>query len=272
MADLGKLPMDLQKKLRAGKLVVSHTGSSTPFLVDPKKPNEIVASLKLKEVKFNAANMDVTGNLITQMQLKQISEKLDCIDEKINFQLQRDRERDLMEPFFTARDYIRDAQVTKDEGEQEKYLYSAMDYLKRVYQAAYYDLETSSKMLADKTKSPVFMKHQDIRKYMIFMCEDIYMMNKSIGLQLQIYEFQEKKEEAWATFRSYVNGMIELDEKQIGYHGESPMGLLQDFYPYKKDNNNMWLNFSENIKELKTGVGGLEDSSRLCMVFAEAQE
>lgn len=275
IADFGNLPLDIQKKFRAGKLIIQNsnkvTGNSCPFLVDPKEPEKIVANLTLKKVRFSPRNMEMGGNMniATQMQLKQISEKLDCIDEKINFQMQRDRERDLTEPFFTARDYIRDAQVTRDESEREKYLYSSVDYLKRVYQAAYHDLETSSKWLADNTKNPVFMKHKEIRKYMVYMCEDIYMMNKSIGLQLQIFEYQEKKEEAWATFQAYVNGIAELSEKKVGIHGESAMDLLQDYYPYNKDNRNMWINFANNIKELKSGLAGLEDNSKLCMIFAE---
>ena len=273
VADFGALPLDIQKKFRTGKLVLQKSkkvaGDSAHFLIDPKNPGKIVANLTLKKVHFNPETMDVTRNMMIQMQLKQIGEKLDCIDEKINYQIQKDRDHELMEPFFFVLDYIRDAQSTKNEDEREKYLYSAMDYLKRVYQASYQDLVTSSKFLAEKA-NPLFIKQKDITKYMIYMCEDMYMMNKSIGLQLQIFEYQEKKEEAKNTLLAYANGLVELSEKKIGSRGETALGLLQDYYPYNKNNINMWVNFLNTINELRNGLMGIDLNSNICLLCAEA--
>jgi len=273
IADFGSLPIDIQKKFNAKKLVLQKSnkvvGNNACFLVDPNKPNEIVANLTLKKVLFEPDTTDLTRNMMIQMQLKQIGEKLDCIDEKINYQIQRDRDHELMEPFFVARDYIRNAQASKDEEEREKYLYSAIDYLKRVYHAAYLDLETSSKFLSEKV-NPLLLKQKDITKYMIYMCEDIYMMNKSIGLELQIYEYQNKKEEAKNTLLAYSNGLIELSEKEIGVHGETAIGLLQDYYPYNNDNMNMWINFLNTIKELREGLKGIDVNTNVLLLCAEA--
>jgi len=273
IADFGSLPIDIQKKFNAKKLVLQKSnkvvGNNACFLVDPNKPNEIVANLTLKKVLFDPDTTDLTRNMMIQMQLKQIGEKLDCIDEKINYQIQRDRDHELMEPFFVARDYIRNAQASRDEEEREKYLYSAIDYLKRVYHAAYLDLETSSKFLSEKV-NPLLLKQKDITKYMIYMCEDIYMMNKSIGLELQIYEYQNKKEEAKNTLLAYSNGLIELSEKEIGVHGETAIGLLQDYYPYNNDNMNMWINFLNTIKELREGLKGIDVNTNVLLLCAEA--
>lgn len=273
IADFGSLPIDIQKKFNAKKLVLQKSnkvvGNNACFLVDPKDPGKIVANLTLKKVHFDPDTTDLTRNMMIQMQLKQIGEKLDCIDEKINYQIQRDRDHELMEPFFVARDYIRNAQASKDEEEREKYLYSAIDYLKRVYHAAYLDLETSSKFLSEKV-NPLLLKQKDITKYMIYMCEDIYMMNKSIGLELQIYEYQNKKEEAKNTLLAYSNGLIELSEKEIGVHGETAIGLLQDYYPYNNDNMNMWINFLNTIKELREGLKGIDVNTNVLLLCAEA--
>ena len=273
IADFGSLPIDIQKKFNAKKLVLQQSkkvaGNNACFLVDPKEPGKIVANLTLKKVNFNPDTMDITRNMMIQMQLKQIGEKLDCIDEKINYQIQRDRDHELMEPFFVARDYIRDAQSSSDEEEREKYLYSAIDYLKRVYHAAYLDLETSSKFLSEKV-NPLLLKQKEISKYMIYMCEDIYMMNKSIGLELQIYEYQNKIEEAKTSLLAYSNGLVELSEKKIGAHGETAIGLLQDYYPYNGDNMNMWINFLNTIKELRDGITGIGVNSNVILLCAEA--
>ena len=273
IADFGALPLDIQKKYKAGKLVLQESkkvlGNNVQFLVDPKEPGKIVANLTLKKVSFDPNTMDLTRNMMIQMQLKQINEKLDIIDEKINYQIQKDRDHELVEPFFTARDFIRDAQVTKDESSRDKYLYSALDYLKRVYQAAYQDLVTTSKFMAEKTKNPVFMKHKDITNYMIYMCEDMYMMNKCVGLQLQIYKYQEKTEEEKATLQAYANGLSELAERKVGVRGATVIGLLQDYYPYNKENRDMWINYLKSIQELKNCLTGIGVNSNICLLCAE---
>ncbi len=273
IADFGALPLDIQKKFKAGKLVLQHSnkvaGNNTSFLVDPKNPGTIVANLTLKKVSFNPDTMDLSRNMMIQMQLKQINEKLDILDEKINYQIQKDRDHELVEPFFMARDYIRDAQVTKDEKERDKYLYSAMEYLKKVYHAAYEDLVTSSKFMGERTANPFFLKHKDIMNYMVFMCEDMYMLNKSLGLQLQIYSFQGKKEEEKAALIAYANGLYELSEKKVGAHEETVLGLLQDYYPYNKNNLDMWINYLNNIVELRNSITSIGVNSSVYLVCAE---
>ncbi len=266
------LPIEIKEGIKTGKYILGEskqvTGELRPVLIDANTKVR-VKDLTLKEVKIGPNNMDITRNLLTQMQLKQISDKLDCLYDMMNFQIRRDRDRDLLEPFFKARDYIRDAQVTNNEEDRNKYLDYAMDDLKKVAQAGYHELITCSKMLADKVRNPIFRQHKHIREYMIYMCEDIYMINKSVGLQMQIYDYLNKTEEARATLKEYTSSMVDLSQKPVGIHGESAIGLLQDNFLYRKDNKDMWFNFIKNIEELDKCSTGIGENSKTYLICAE---
>lgn len=267
------LPLEIQEGIKSGKIILGESkqvaGDVRPVLIDAVTKVR-VKDLTLKEVKISPNNMDITRNLLTQMQLKQISDKLDCLYDMMKFQIQRDRDRDLLEPFFKARDYIRDAQVTDKDENRNNYLDRAMDDLKKVAQAGYHELITSSKSLAEKVRNPFIRKHKDIRALMIYMCEDIYMINKSVGLQMQIYEYQNKKEEAKATLKEYTVNMVDFSKKQVGCHGESAIGLLQDNFLYGNENKDMWFNFIKNFEEIEKYDNGIEDHAKTYLICAEA--
>lgn len=266
------LPQKIKDGMKSGKYVLGQSkqveGDLRAVLID-KATNTRIKDITLKEVRQSPDKMELSRNILTQLQMKQISEKLDLIYDMQKFQIKRDRDRDLIEPFFKARDYIRDAQVTKSESDRDRYLYSAMDELSNVIQAGYQEMRTCAEKLADKTQSPFLRKNNVVREYMIYICEDIYIVNKSMGIKLQIYDFLGKKAEAKAALREYVTNMIEFSEKPIGKHKESAICILQDNYPYSYKNNNLWYRFKLNITSLKENVDSIDVPRQTFLVCAE---
>ena len=274
VADFGSLSYETRKKLRMDEMVIQgskkNPGNNSFGVVYRNKKNSIVENLTLKKVVDNPLNMNVVRNLMVMMQLKQISDKVDSVYDMMRFQIKRQRDRDLLEPFFKARDYIVSAQVTKNDNERVKYLDYAMDGLKSVYQAGYHEIITCAEILSEKTKSPIFRKQKEITQYMIYMSEDVYIVNKCIGLQMLIYDYLGKKEEANATILEYTNCMADLCNKPIGISGVTAIGLLQDNFPYNKNNKDMWFDFINCITELKLCYDGIEDNSAIYMLKLEA--
>ena len=266
------LPNDIKAGIKEGKYILGQSkqvnGDLRAVLIN-KDTKVRVKDITLKEVRKSPDTMELSRNVLTQLQMKQISEKLDLIYDMQKFQIKRDRDRDLIEPFFKARDYIRDAQVTNNESDRDKYLYSAMDELGNVIQAGYQEMRTCAEKLSEKTQSPLFRKNNVVREFMVYICEDIYIVNKSMGIKLQIYDYLEKKAEGRAALHEYVTNMIEFSEKPIGKNGESAIGLLQDNYPYSKKNNDLWYNFSLNISSLKKCVEGIEAPKQTFLICAE---
>lgn len=56
--------------------------------------------------------MDMARNLANQVQLRQINAKLGVIQDLQSYQIDRDRDKDIVVPFLNARDYILRAQMS----------------------------------------------------------------------------------------------------------------------------------------------------------------
>ncbi len=266
------LPNEIKEGIKNGKYIIGESkqvnGDMRAVLID-KETKLRVKDITLKEVKTTPDTMELSRNILTQLQMKQINEKLDLLCDMQKFQLKRDRDRDLVEPFFKARDYIRDAQVTVTEADRERYLNNAMDVLGNVIQAGYQDMRTSAKELAKLLQKPLFQKIDRIREFMNYIAEDIYIVNKCIGIKLQIFDYQDKAAEAKATLQEYITNMHEFAEDPIGPNGESAIGLLQDNYPYKNNNKDLWYSFTINIASLKSSLECLESPKQTFLICAE---
>ena len=266
------LSKDIQDGIRSKKYVLGESvqvaGDMRATLIDAKSKVR-VKDITLKEIRYSPNSLEDLQNSLVQIQLKKINEKLDAIYDMIGFQIRRDRDRDFAERFFKARDYIRDAQVTASESDREKYLYSAMDGLKSVMEAGYQEINTCAKTVSELTKRSVFKKEKQIREYLVYMCEDICIINKCVGLQMQIYDYQGKINEKNEMLKSFIKGMQNLAEENIGNTGETAIGVLQDNYPYNNRNKNAWYNYINSISELKNVSNLLETNAKTYLIGAE---
>ncbi len=80
-----------------------------------------VKDITLKEVKNPDKSAETTQNLMQQIQMKQISDKLDSIAELQGYQIDQARNAAIKVPFLNARDYIFKAQETEMEDKRKEY-------------------------------------------------------------------------------------------------------------------------------------------------------
>ncbi len=276
VADFSTLPKEALEQFKNGELVFQNShiapGNVTNCLVlkNGKGAGKIKYNLSLKEVKNTPNNAEIVKNILIMMQLKQINEKLDSLYDMMNYQNKMIRNQGLFTPFFEGVHYIGNAQGTNIEEERVKYLDKAIEYLNKAYEFASLDLVDCSGILAQKTKNPILRKHNDVRKYMIYMSEDINVINKCAGLQLLIYRYQKKEEETEVFKLRYASRMYSLVNEAVGVNGETAIGILQDNYPYRKENNNMWYEFYNRVIEFKKICDGIEDNKKTFYICGEA--
>ena len=110
--DFDSLPAGIKEKLKQGLYSIGDSkqvdGNLRAVIVD--KNGVRVKDITLKKVINNPGTLETTRSIANQMQMKQIQDTLKGIQEMQSYQLDRDRDRDILTPFFDARDYILQAQ------------------------------------------------------------------------------------------------------------------------------------------------------------------
>ncbi|SCW68638.1 hypothetical protein SAMN02910456_02590 [Ruminococcaceae bacterium YRB3002] len=265
------LPDDIKRKYQSGEYVLGESkqveGDLRATLTDVNTKTR-VKDVTVKRVEVKPDMIGSVRSILTQIQMKQISEKLDVIYDQQVFQIKRDRDRDLVQPFFCARDNIRDAQVTQSDDERVRYLNLAMEHLSNVLQAAYSDMRTSANMLAQHTQKPILTKLKSINQYMMYICMDIHMISLSMGFKLQIYDCLSKNEEMKYALKECIQNLKEFAQTPIGKNGETAIGLLQDNWPYSRSTVNIWYDFYLNITKIDESILSV-DGSQVVMIGLE---
>lgn len=102
--DFDSLPNDIKTKLKKGIYSIGESkqveGNSRAVLYDENRVR--IKDITLKRVKNSIQTVENIRSIINQMQLKQISVKLDGITEYQEYQLCRDRDRDIVSPSASA--------------------------------------------------------------------------------------------------------------------------------------------------------------------------
>ncbi len=228
-----------------------------------------VRDLTLKKVKYNPDSINSVRNILIHIQMKQIEEKLDILTEMLRYQIQRDRSRDLIEPFFKARGYIVDAQDTDDEKDRFDYLNKALDLLKSIIQSGYQDMRTCSDNIADRTRLLLFRKEKLIKTYMNYICEDVYVINKSIGLEMLIYDYMGKEKEKDNVMDEYIGFMHEFSTRPIGAQKKPAIDIIQNNFPYNSKNNNMWFEYKEKLAKAEKYYQGIGTNTQTVFISME---
>lgn len=146
------------------------------------------------------------------MQMKQISAKLDGIVEYQEYQLLRDRDRDIVSPFLIARDYILEAQESTDKQYQIEKLNKAADKLKEALTSVYTDMSTTANQLTKLTDRVFITKKNQRNTYMRYLAGDLQMATKFVGVQMHVYEFLGDKSAATLALENYqhCHGWMQL--------------------------------------------------------------
>lgn len=130
------------------------------------------------------------------MQMRQIYTKLADIQEIQSYQLEKDRDRDIVVPFLDARSLVLEAETKTNEEERIALLKEADGKIRTALNSVYADIETTSKRFAKRTSIPLWVPGSQIDTYMGFLTTDLQIATKYVGVRMQLLEYMGEKDTA----------------------------------------------------------------------------
>ena len=259
--DFDSLPHDIKEKYDKGIYKLGNSkqvdGNMRAVMMDE---NDVrVKDITLKQVKNNPDTMETTRSIAIQAQMRQIYAKLVDIQELQSYQIDRDRDRDIANPFLNARDYIVRAQTGGTLEDKRENLKKATDELTKAINAIYTDLSTASKHFAELTRSSVFQKTDLIKTYIEYLTLDLQLATKYVGVLMHVFDYLGDKASSNLTLEGYQHIMRDFFMKSIDQKGQSVSTLIHLYYPYNENNRNWWYKFSNDMKPvLQTDLKSIE--------------
>ncbi len=248
--DFDSLPLDIKDKIKKGIYSLGESkqvdGNLRAVIVDEN--NVRVKDITLKKVISNPGTLEATRSIAYQMQMKQIQDSLRGIQEMQSYQLDRDRDRDILTPFFDARDYILQAQNALSTESRNMFLEKASDRMTTALNSVYIEMQTASLHLAKNTKWPLFHRQSSINTLLSNLSDDLQLATKFSGVQMQIFEALGRREESKLVLDRYQTVMHDFITQEIGGRGMSAIELMHDNFHYNKDNTDCWYTFSKKLE------------------------
>lgn len=247
--DFNSLPKDIREKIGKGIYKIGKSkqvdGNLRAVIVDEN--NVRVKDITLKEVAKSPDTLDATRNIANQLQMRQIYAKLADIQEMQSYQIDRDRDRDVVTPFLNARNHILRAQNAESIEKRNTSLEKAADELDKSINAIYTDIRTTSKHLADKTSWPIFRRTKQINTFMNYLTQDMQIVTKFVGVQMQVYDYLERPSDAKMALDNFQHIMTSFVSEGINKQGQSIAMLMHLNYPYTENNMDCWYHFSSEL-------------------------
>ena len=186
LPDFENLPSDVRMKLKKGIYSIGESKQVEDNLraVILDENGVRIKDITLKKVMNNPWNVETMRSIGNQMQMRQIYAKLSEIQEFQTYQIQRDRDRDIIVPFLDARQLVLEAATKKSEYDQMRMLKVADDRIRTAINAVYTDIETTSKCLAKKVSRPFGYFSKTPNTYMGFIADDLQIATKFVGVRL----------------------------------------------------------------------------------------
>ena len=245
--DFDSLPYDIKDKLNKGIYKIGESkqvaGNVRAVIMDE---NDVrVKDITLKWLKNNPDTTEAIRSIANQAQMRQISAKLNAIQELQSYQIDRDRDRDIVTPFLNARDYILRAQ----EGEnREENLKKATDELTKAVNAIYTDFSTASKHIAKLASRPIFQQRKELMMYIEFLTQDLQLATKYVGVQMHVFDYLGDRASSNQALEGYQHVMRDFFTKSINKKGQSAATLIHLNYPYGENNLNWWHKFAVDME------------------------
>lgn len=272
--DFEHLPSDIRKKLKDGIYTVGESkqvdGNMRAVILDENKVR--VKDITLTQVKNDPGTLETTRSISNQLQMRQIYAKLDDIQALQSYQIDRDRDRDMVGPFLDARYHILMAQNKEDEEERREELKKASDELTKAIHAAYTDMSTSSKHLSKMLGRPLFRNQRQINNFMGYLATDLQVATKFVGIQLHVQDYLGDTNAARLTAEGYQHVMHDFFTKQIGPTKQSAAMMLQMNYPYTKDNMDSWYKLQQEMVPVLNSGNMLTGNRPVYLVSVEGGE
>jgi hypothetical protein len=261
LPDFENLPLDVKSKLKKGLYKVGESkqvdGNLRAVILDE---NDVrIKDITLKKVINDSGNIETVRSIGNQLQMRQIYAKLTDIQEFQTYQLEKDRDRDIIVPFLDARALVLEAENKESDEERVLLLKEADGKIRTALNAIYADIETTSKSFARLTSIPFVQFGNPLNRYMGYLMSDFQIATKFVGVRMQLLEYMGDAKTAKAVLQQYQHVMYDVLTKPVTRKGLSTVELMHDYFPYNKANMNCWYTFSKEMRPaLESGIRTLE--------------
>ena len=261
LPDFENLPPDIKSKLKKGLYTVGESkqidGNLRAVILDENGVR--VKDITLKKVINDSGNIETARSIGNQLQMRQIYAKLADIQEFQTYQLEKDRDRDIIVPFLDARSMVLEAENKGSEEERVLLLREADGRIRTALNAIYADVQTTSKRFARNTNLPFLQFSNQLNRYMEYLTSDFQIASKYVGVRMQLLEYMGDAKTAKMVLRQYQQVMYDFLTKPVTRKGLSTAELMHDYFPYDKTNMNCWYTFSKEMRPaLELGIRTLE--------------
>jgi len=248
--DFDNLPADIKAKLKKGTYTVGESkqvdGNLRAVILDE---NDVrVKDITLKKVVNNSGTVETVRSISNQIQMRQIYAKLADIQEFQTYQLEKDRDRDIIVPFLDARSIVLEAGHKTNQEEKLQALKTADAKMRTALNAIYADIETTTRAFARRTSIPFFQFGNQLNTYMSFLTSDFQIATKYVGVRMQLLEYMGETKVAKEVLQSYQHVVYDFLDKPITRKGLSAATLMHDYFPYDSHNLNCWYTFAKEMK------------------------
>lgn len=260
LPDFDSLPVDIKDKLKKGIYTVGESkqvdGNLRAVILDEEGVR--VKDITLKKAISNTENIETVRSIGNQMQMHQIYAKLADIQEFQTYQLEKDRDRDIIVPFLDARSLVLEAEHKQTEEEKIAALKAADDKIRTALNAVYADIETTTRSFARRTNIPFLQFGSQLNTYMSFLTSDFQIATKYVGVRMQLLEYLGDSNVAKEVLQSYQHVVYDFLTKPVTRKGITAANLMHDYFPYTKDNLNCWYYFTKEMQPaLEKSLSGL---------------
>ena len=253
LPDFEHLPTEIKEKLRKGLYKLGESkqvdGNVRAVILDENGVR--IKDITLKQVINTPDTIATERSIANQLQMRQLSAKLNTIQALQNYQLDRDRDRDILGPFFEARDYILKAQNQETIEGQQEYLKKAAEKLSTATTNAYLEMRTASQHLVKWTRLPIFQPRPLINRWMNEIAQDMQLTTKFTGLQAQVYERLGDKGSSKIALEQYSSFMGDFFTKPMTRDRLSAADVIHMNFPYSTENLDGWHKLKEEVQPLK---------------------
>lgn len=255
--DFDNLPLDVKKKLKRGLYTIGESkqvdGNMRAVIVDENRTR--IKDITLKKVVSSPENLETARKIGDQIQMKQIYVKLAAIEEFQTYQIERDRDQQIIVPFLDARTFILRAANANSPDEQKNLLEQANGKITSALHSIYTDMDTSARMLAKKADSWLPDITGRMNDYMRFITSDLQIATKYIGVSMQVLEYIGDNYGAKNALLEYQQALYDFLEKPISKKGLSAALIMQGNFPYTSANIDQWYMLKKEIAPpLKTSI------------------
>lgn len=250
LPDFDSLPSDVRSKLKKGLYSVGESkqvdGNLRAVILDENGVR--VKNITLKKVLNSPATIETMRSIGNQLQMRQIYAKLSDIEEFQTYQIERDRDRDIIVPFLDARSLVLEAATKDSETERTQMLKEADSKIRTALNSVYRDIETTSNTFAKSVNIPFLGFDKQINTYMSYIADDLQIATKFVGVRMQILEYLGESKTAKTVLQQFNHTMFDFIEQPITRKGLSAATLMQDYFPYNEENMDCWYKFSKEMK------------------------